>query len=380
MINLKITFISALLKIQNTILLSLQKTIWRTTPSKVSNILIYKNGNIGDIIIAFPTIKAIRLKYPDAKITFFTSPGPKTAISAAHLFESQNLVNELIYYYDGKVFPFFSIIRQRNFDLCFVMSDDRTVFLKEIRNLFFFALLKIKYLYGFSVNRIKFFETSFAQKIPYPYKNEVERNLQILNFPTNQIDQLFSYSLLDNDISNKIFDVTKISNNTLIIATGAKLKSKQWDKNNFFEIAKLWLQNKGDVLFIGDKKDSEDADIMIGKLEQWKMRTELMFESNNWYNLCNKTTLDESIFLIQKSVAMIANDSGAAHFSSLTNTKIVTIQAPRDFKLKWDPYFSKELVLRPSKTPLCRCSLDSCGYCINDITHNDVWHKLKGFA
>ena len=380
MIDFKISFISALLKIQNIILLSLQKTIWRTAPSKVFNILIYKNGNIGDIITAFPAIKTIRLKYPDAKITFLTSPGSKNLISAANLLESQNLVNELIYYYDGKIFPLFSTIRQRNFDLCFMMSDDRTTFLREIRNLFFFALLKIKYLYGFSVNRIKFFETSFAQKIPYPYKNEVERNLQILNFPTNQISQLFSYSLLDNDISNKIFDVTRTFNNTLIIATGAKLKSKQWDKNNFFEVAKLWLQNKGDVLFIGNKKDGEDADIIIGKLEQWKMRTELMFESNNWYNLCNKTTLDETIFLIQRSVAMIANDSGPAHLSSLTNTKIVTIQAPRDFKLKWDPHFSRELVLRPSRAPVCRCSLDSCGYCINDITYNDVWHKLKGFA
>ena len=380
MIDLKIAFISALLKIQNIILLSLKKIIWRTVPSKVSNILIYKIGNIGDIVTAYPTIKTIRLKYPDAKITFLSSPGSKNLISAANLLESQNLVNELIYYYDGKIFPLFNIIRQRNFDLCFIMSDDRIVFLKEIRNLFFFALLKIKYLYGFSVNRIKFYETSFAQKIPYPYKNEVERNLQIFNFPTNQIDQLFSYSLLDNDISNKIFDVTKISNNTLIIATGAKLKSKQWDKNNFFEIAKLWLKNKGDVLFIGDKKDGEDANIMIGKLEQWKMRTELMFESNDWYNLCNKTTLDETIFLIQKSVAMIANDSGPAHLSSLTNTKTVTIQAPRDFKLKWDPYFSKELVLRPSKNAICRCSFDLCGYCINDITYNEVWHKLKGFA
>ena len=378
MTYLKIAFVSILLKIQNNILLLLQKIIWRAIPLDVNNILIYKNGNIGDIITAYPAIKTIKLEYPNAKITLLTSPGLKQLTSAATIFESQGLVNEIIYYYEGKIFLLFSKIRENNFDRCFVMSDSRTHFLRELRNLFFFSFLKIKYLDGFSVNTIKFFQNSFAQKIPYPYEHEVDRNLKRLDIKPD--DNIKSFEFYNNNIPKKILEISQKLDNALVIATGAKLKSKQWDKNNFFEIAKLWLQNKGDVLFIGDKKDSEDADIMIGKLEQWKMRTELMFESNNWYNLCNKTTLDESIFLIQKSVAMIANDSGAAHFSSLTNTKIVTIQAPRDFKLKWDPYFSKELVLRPSKTPLCRCSLDSCGYCINDITHNDVWHKLKGFA
>ena len=378
MVYFKIAVVSTFLKIQNTILQLLQKIIWVSYPSKVDNILIYKNGNIGDIITIYPAIKLIRLKYPNARIVLLTSPGSKNLISAASILESQNLIDETLYYYDGKIFPLFSTIRNKKFDLCFMMSDVRSVFWRELRNLFFFSFLSIKYLYGFSVNRVRFFENSFAQKIPYPYGNEVERNINAIKIDDNHAVNLFKYNC--NNISDTISDNAKIFNNALIIATGAKLKSKQWSNDNFFEVAKLWLRNKGDIVFVGNKKDSADADNLISRLKTWKMRTKLMFECNNWYNLCNQTTLNETIFIINEGVAMIANDSGPGHLSSFTKTKVVTIQAPQDFRLKWDPYFSKELVLRPNRVSICRCSIESCGYCINDIKYNDAWEKLRGFA
>ena len=226
-----------------------------------------------------------------------------------------------------------------------MMSDDRSTFLRELRNLFFFSFLNIKYLHGFSVNRVKFSENNFAQKIPYPYENEVQRNINTTKI-NDQIN-LFEYS--HNDISDDISNNAKKLNNALIIATGAKLESKKWDDNNFFEIAKLWIRNKGDIVFIGNRTDGIVADNIILRLESWKKRTELMFKTNNYYNLCNKTTLSETIYMISEGVAMIANDSGPGHLSSFTSTKVVTIQAPQDFKLKWDPYLSKEFVLRSKR-------------------------------
>ena len=375
--SLKIFFISIILKIQNNILLLLQSIKWRSLPLDVSNIIIYKNGNIGDIITGYPAIKAVRLKYPDARITLLTSPGSKNLVSAANLLESQNLVNEIIYYYQGNILPLCKKIRTDNFDICFIMSDDRTHFLRELRNLIFFFFLNIKYLRGFSVNTIKYFQNSFAQKNPYPYENEVERNLKMLGIKQYNIPSLFKFQ--NDNISSKIYTKTSGLKNPLIIATGAKLKSKQWSNNNFFEIAKLWIKNKGDIVFIGNKQDSADAEIIISKIKEWQIRTQLMFQSNIFYNLCNETTLNETIYLIESAVTMIGNDSGPAHLSSFTSTKVVTIQASQDFKLKWDPYLSKHLVLRSARNPICRCSRDSCGYCINDITYNDVWQKLKGF-
>lgn len=375
--HLKIGFISILLKIQNNILL-LEKIIWRSTPAEINDIIIYKNGNIGDIITAYPAIRQIRLQYPNAKILLLTSPGARNLSSSASILKSQDIVDEIIYYYDGKILYLRDKIRKRNFDLCFMMSANRTTFFRELRNLLFFSTLNIKYLRGFSVTRSNFFQKIYAEKIPYPYQNEVERNFENLNIKIPKKNDIFEFS--QHKLSNKISDTTKKFNNPLIIATGAKLVSKKWNEDNFFEIAKLWIRNKGDIVFIGNKQDREVADSIIVKLKEWQQRTELMFQSHNYYNFCNIATLDESISLIQCGSAMIANDSGPAHLASFTDTKVVTIQASQDFKLIWDPYFSKDLVLRPNRFSVCKCSAESCGYCINDIKYDHVWEKLKGFG
>jgi heptosyltransferase-2 len=375
--HLKIGFISILLKIQNNILL-LEKIIWRSTPAEINDIIIYKNGNIGDIITAYPAIRQIRLQYPNAKILLLTSPGARNLSSSASILKSRDIVDEIIYYYDGKILYLRDKIRKRNFDLCFMMSANRTTFFRELRNLLFFSTLNIKYLRGFYVIRSKFFQKIYAEKIPYPYQNEVERNFENLNIKIPKKNDIFEFS--QHKLSNKISDTTKKFNNPLIIATGAKLVSKKWNEDNFFEIAKLWIRNKGDIVFIGNKQDREVADSIIVKLKEWQQRTELMFQSHNYYNFCNIATLDESISLIQCGSAMIANDSGPAHLASFTDTKVVTIQASQDFKLIWDPYFSKDLVLRPNRFSVCKCSAESCGYCINDIKYDHVWEKLKGFG
>ena len=235
-----IMLISALLKVQNAILRILQKIIWTSLPATINNIIIYKNGNIGDIITAYPAIALIKLKYPQAKIVLLTSPGSKDLISAASILKSQNLVNEILYYYDGKIFPFFQIIRRKKFDLCFMMSDDRSTFLRELRNLFFFSFLNIKYLDGFAVNRVKFAENSFSQKIPYPYENEVKRNINTTRINSDE-NNLFQYN--HNDISDIIYDNVQILNNALIIATGAKLESKKWNDNNKLPCIYISLRN-----------------------------------------------------------------------------------------------------------------------------------------
>ena len=61
MISLKISFVSTLLKIQNNILLLLQKIIWRSPPPEINNIIIYKNGNIGVALIEVSLIVMIGL-------------------------------------------------------------------------------------------------------------------------------------------------------------------------------------------------------------------------------------------------------------------------------------------------------------------------------
>ena len=91
-------------------------------------------------------------------------------------------------------------------------------------------------------------------------------------------------------------------------------------------------------------------------------------------NLCGATSLDESINIINKAKIMISNDSGPAHLSSFTGTKVISIQSPNNFRFKWDPYFSRDLVFRPFEN-ICKCKTNDCN-CINLIRNEEVWEKI----
>ena len=65
--------------------------------------MIYKIGNIGDIVCAIPSFIAIRRAYPEAKITLLTSPGKIEASGAKELFENAWYVNELKIYYSEDI-------------------------------------------------------------------------------------------------------------------------------------------------------------------------------------------------------------------------------------------------------------------------------------
>ena len=351
--RLKIFIVDAYLISSNMVLRLLKKVFWANKNIVSEHIIIYKVGNIGDIITAYPAIKAIRHKFPNAKIDLLTSSGSlnnQTLASSAHILKEQNLVDNIIYYYSSDV-SFFGLIklvkklRGRKYDVGVIFNEDKSTFLRSLKKLFLFRSLKISYVYSLMINRFKKFEIPYSEKIPYPYINEIDRNLNFVSeiFKINNFERLFHYKekkLVDNEYIGKI-------QNYIVIAIGAKFDYKKWDLKNYYEISKLWLKNDGAVIFIGNKNDDVDVkNIIVGLRNSFTIKKQGIDLSKKVINLCNRTSLSESISIIKRAKIMIANDSGPAHLCSLTNTKVISIQSPNNFKFKWDPYFSKELVFR----------------------------------
>ena len=67
------------------------------------SILIYHVGNIGDIIVATPTYRAIRNAFPKISITLLTSPGRKGLPGAREIIQPLNLVDEIIIFYPDEL-------------------------------------------------------------------------------------------------------------------------------------------------------------------------------------------------------------------------------------------------------------------------------------
>ena len=75
MVYFKCLLVDTYLKISNKILDFFYKIFWVGKKNEIKKILIFKVGNIGDMIVCYPAIRALRKKFSKAEITMLTSPG-----------------------------------------------------------------------------------------------------------------------------------------------------------------------------------------------------------------------------------------------------------------------------------------------------------------
>lgn len=60
--------------LQRALFMSMQQQPWE---NGIRRIVVYRIGNIGDILVTLPTLNAIRKRFPGAHIALLTSPGKK---------------------------------------------------------------------------------------------------------------------------------------------------------------------------------------------------------------------------------------------------------------------------------------------------------------
>lgn len=375
MVYFKCLLVDTYLKISNKILDFFYKIFWVGKKNEIKKILIFKVGNIGDMIVCYPAIRALRKKFSKAEITMLTSPGSlnnKTLDHSSNFFLEQNLVDDIIYYFSDDIkmknLPqLLKKLRTEKYDIGIILNEDKSSFFRALRNIIFFRFLKLRFCIGMPINRAGFFAREYSNKKPYPYLNEVERHMNFVfkNFGVVKLKNYFSFKKND----EKYKEIINKTKNCMVVAMGAKYDYKKWSHDNFYEIVLKWLKTDRKVVFLGNKDDKIQANEIINKLINSETVDNSMF-----INLCGATSLDESINIINKAKIMISNDSGPAHLSSFTGTKVISIQSPNNFRLKWDPYFSRDLVFRPFEN-ICKCNTNECN-CINLISNKEVWKKI----
>lgn len=102
---------------------------------------------------------------------------------------------------------------------------------------------------------------------------------------------------------------------------------RKWSDEHYVELAKLILAGipNSFVLLTGAPKESES----IARLEATVGRTRCR-------SVAGKTTLRELLTLYSRSALMVTNDSGPAHFATLTDIEVVVLFGP-ETPLLWRP-------------------------------------------
>ncbi len=218
------------------------------------NILIIKHGALGDLIQITGSLKAIRVKYPNSKISLLTDK--------KFNFFTKNIIfiDEVIYEYRHSLLRIdlwsivlFKIII-RNFDIIIdLQNSDRTSFYYFLLKIFNFNLI-------WSGNR---------QGGKYKYQPINSEQMPIIDRIVNQLKLIGIDSCEKPDINwmidNNVKDLPK--NNFVILLPGSspKHKHKRWPAEKFAELSNSLKNQNIDSIIIGQSK-SEGNEINKIKL------------------------------------------------------------------------------------------------------------------
>jgi len=322
-----------------------------------TRILVIKLSSLGDLILIIPSLKKIREKYPNGKITLLTS-----VVYASFFKHCPYIDDVLIVDKDYKnlksLIQLAQKLRRMSFDYIIDLQNNKfshiLTFLSFPRRSF-----------GFSLR----FGRLLTNKIKY------DRNMDPLVSQSKILDMLGIESagecLSMWDIpSSGGYDLPNTKLIGIVMSASKRWASKNWPFDNLFKF--LELINKDlygyKVVLIGDEYSAERA----SKLENIIYPRPI--------NLCGKTTLTDLPYVISKCSVVISPDTALLHLAQSLNVPTVGLFGPTDpnrhsVKSETLKIFNHKMNCSYCYKPAC--VLDNQNDCMGKILPQEVFNYIK---
>lgn len=190
---------------------------------------------------------------------------------------------------------------------------------------------------------------------------------------SNAIAPKLNVSLMANQsVQTKLADAHINQANIYVICPGAEYgPTKRWPTSHFAQLAQEIITSNlnNQVVLLGSKGDYSSAQEIYS----------LASQDSRIHNWCGNTSLDEAIALIDRSKAVISNDSGLMHIAAALKTPQVAIFGSSD--PAHTPPLSDKAKIIWLKLPCSPCYKRECplGHlkCLNDISPEQVFSTLN---
>jgi len=321
----------------------------------LQKILVVRLSSMGDIVLTTPLLKALKRRFPQAKIAFLTKRQYRDL-----LLHNPDL-DEIFTWEDD-----LSSLRRERFDLFLdLQANLKSLLLLPLRlkasrrirykkrHLSRWALTRFKWIPFHPIHTVDLYLRALAplgvnhspQPLPRLYLNERERK-EAREFL--QQEGFYGEKLVG-------------------ISPGAKWEKKRWPLKRFSQVGEnLAKREKTKVILFGNEEE-QPLTRKMAKL----MKTESI-------NAAGRTDLRLLMALLERCDLLITNDSGPMHIATGVGTPVVAIFGPTHPKLGFTPLGEGDIVLSTNE-PCSPCSLHGEGrcqrskrFCMEGITVGDV--------
>jgi len=340
---------------------------------EIKRILIYRIGNLGDIVCSMPAMVAIRRHFSDSSIVLLTNketsgnPDPEEILKGCDFLDDIITYNAQRIHQPRYLWQVFRKLWSLQIDLLVYLSLSKGTHQRLIRDWFFFKLTGCQRLVGFKLPKPIKNHTDNGTTVPV-YPQEVDR-LMLLLAPLGIDPTIIDFRLPINERSTQAIDAIweyyrlKDKNTIIAICPGAKFPVKRWSTDHFAEvISELQKQFDGKILLIGGPGEKASGDEIIKQAR------------NLVINLIGKTTYMESAEILSRCNLLVSNDCGPVHLAAAVGTPVVGVYSSRDYFGAWHPWGNIHTVLRNDSVPCRFCFKTECEMkqCINGISVEQV--------
>lgn len=329
------------------------------------NILVVKLTAVGDVVLITGTLKALRLKFPDAQIHVLTSP------QASPIIQRCPYINSVIVFDAqkknlGSIWQMSKVLRTYAFDKIIDLQNNKVSHL-----LSFLAFPKKSYGYrtgkwGFLLshgikNELKDIppvEHQFRvlKSLGITYHNEVRLEL----WPSAK-DEKYVQDILDSEWMGNYKDIVGLN-----ISASAPWPSKNWPVEHIIKLCDMLAARNIRVVLTGQQKDQILARQIIAKARSKPV------------NCAGKTNVLQLAALIARCRAYISPDSAPLHVASAMKVPVIALFGPTDPVRHLPPMgkgavMHRELKCAPCYSGVCKIKTHAC---MKEITPEQVFAKL----
>lgn len=283
---------------------------------KPQNILVIDFGQLGDVVLSLPALRAIREKFPAAKITVAVGKSCAQLIDLAEIADDKIVVDRVKLRDSNKFWSILQMgklvkdVRAKQFDFVIDLHS-----LTET-NLLGFASGAGKRLFARRDRRSIDFLSSFAPPKEDRRKHATDRYLDVLK--PLEIEDADHRAILtprreDLEFTEKLWEKHKLEGLTVGLFPGAGHPSRRWQLEKFGELADFLARNDGIkiAVFLGPEERN-----LEGEIKQKFPQKTVVFD---------KLSLPQLIAAQQRLSVFVSNDTGPMHLAAAVGTPVVLL-------------------------------------------------------
>ena len=343
----------------------------------IRSILLIQVGDIGDVVWATPTFRAVKEAYPQANVSVLLRESFGLLLEADphihKIFEVKQYKGNFLKR-AGNQLAFIRDLRRERFDLVFdLRSDDRGAYMALLSG----ARIRVSLFY----RGLKWRNCLFTHLADPPASKEriygaAEQSLRIVREFGIDTEDTIPKLLVSEKVKKRVgqlldHDGITAVNRWTTLNPFSRWQYKEWGYEKWVQIVD-WLWEEYEILTV-----------IVGAPEEREKSIDIADNcKEKIFNLTGKTTLDELAGVLSLSSLHLGVDSAAPHIAAAVGTPTITIYGPSDWR-DWAPQGKKHSVVFPDCdcAPCYQKGCDNTGRsrCLEELTINKVKGAIQEF-